>query len=468
MTCVTARTLFDRIWDQHVVRELDDGWAVLHIDRHLLHDLSGPPALDELASRNLPIHNASLTFATPDHLVSSSPDRQTELDGAATKWESMRSTTRRANIAVFDIGSGYQGIVHVMGPELGLVLPGSTLVCSDSHTCTNGALGAIALGVGSSQSGQVLAAQVLRLQRPRSMRITIDGSLPVGVTAKDIALALIAKFGTAAANGCAVEYAGSTVKSLSMEQRLTLCNLSVELGARTGIIAPDETTFEWLADRPYAPIGNRWDQAVVAWTELVSDADAIFAEELHLDVKTLAPMITWGTSPEHGVGITGVVPDPVDARSAEARNAWIAAQMYMDLQPGQKLEGLPIQHVFIGSCANSRLSDLREAARVVRGRNVASHVTAWVVPGSEQVRRQAEAEGLHTVFEDAGFVWRQPGCSMCVAANGERVAPFERCVSTSNRNFVGRQGPNARTHLASPAMAAAAAIVGALTDVRNL
>ncbi len=400
--------------------------------------------------------------------MSSSPERQTELDGAGTKWEVMRSTTRRANIAVFDVGGGSQGIVHVMGPELGLVLPGTTLVCSDSHTCTNGALGAIALGVGSSQSGQVLAAQVLRLQRPRSMRITIDGSLPVGVTAKDVALGLIARFGTAAANGCAVEYAGSTVSSMTMEERMTLCNLSVELGARTGIVAPDETTLEWLAGRPYAPRGALWDRAVIAWADLMTDAGAAFDEERHFDATTLAPIITWGTSPEHGVAITGVVPDPVDAPSAVARRSWIAAQKYMDVQPGQRLEGLTIQNVFIGSCANSRLSDLREAARVVKGRRVAPHVTAWVVPGSERVRREAEAEGLHTVFEDAGFVWRQPGCSMCVAANGERIPPFERCVSTSNRNFVGRQGPNARTHLASPAMAAAAAIVGSLTDARNL
>ncbi len=465
---MTTRTLFDKIWDGHVVRGLDNGWSVLHIDRHLLHDLSGPPALDELASRSLAIRNPTLTFATPDHLVSTSPSRSTELVGSDSKWASMRSATRRVNIPVFDVGGSHQGIVHVMAPELGLVLPGSTLVCSDSHTCTNGALGAIALGVGSSQSGQVLAAQVLRLQRPQSMRITIDGVLPVRVTAKDVALTLIARFGTDVANGCAVEYAGSTVRSMSMEERMTLCNLSVELGARTGLIAPDDTTLDWLHGRPYAPIGDLWEQAVASWRTLVSDPDASFVKELHLDATELSPMVTWGTSPEHGVAITGVVPNPRDAPTADVRNAWMAALQYMDLQPGQALVGLTINHVFIGSCANSRLSDLREAAQVVKGRKVASHVTAWVVPGSEQVRRQAEAEGLHTIFENAGFVWRLPGCSMCVAANGERVPPFERCVSTSNRNFVGRQGPDARTHLASPAMAAAAAIVGALSDVRSL
>lgn len=464
---VSAKTLFDKIWDQHVVRELDDGWAVLHIDRHLLHDLSGPPALDELSSRKLVIRNPDLTFATPDHLVTSSPDRAVEADGAPTKWAAMRTAMRRADIPVFDINSGSQGIVHVMAPELGLVLPGTTLVCSDSHTCTNGALGAIALGVGSSQSSQVLSAQVLRMKRPSSMRITIDGALGTGVSAKDVALALIARFGTGAANGCAVEFAGSTVGAMSMEERLTLCNLSVELGARTAIVAPDDTTMQWLAGRPYAPVGKLWDHAMATWLLLTTDDDAAFSKELHFDVAALSPMVTWGTSPEHGISIDGEVPDPHDAPNSDIANAWASALAYMDLRPGQRLDGLVIQHVFIGSCANSRLSDLREAANIVNGKRVASHVTAWVVPGSEQVRAQAEAEGLHTVFQDAGFIWRQPGCSMCVAANGERVPPYERCVSTSNRNFVGRQGPNARTHLASPAMAAAAALKGTLTDVRR-
>ncbi len=465
---VTPKTLFDKIWNQHVVRELDDGWALLHVDRHLLHDLSGPPALDELTSRSLGIRNPDLSFATPDHLVTSSPDRRVDPDGAPTKWASMRDATRRANIPVFDVDSAFQGIVHVMGPELGLVLPGSTLVCSDSHTCTNGAFGAIAIGVGSSQSAQVLAAQVLRLKRPSSVRLTIEGTLPFGVRAKDVALRMISRFGTAAANGCAVEYAGSTVRSMSMEERMTLCNLSVELGARTGIVAPDDTTTAWLAGRPYAPSGDLWDQAVASWRSLETDEGAIFADEWFLDVSALAPMITWGTSPEHGMAITEAIPDPADAPNSEVAAAWTSALAYMDLRPRQRLDGLRIDRVFIGSCANSRLSDLRDAARVAHGRKVASHVTAWVVPGSEQVRAQAEAEGLDQVFQDAGFMWRRPGCSMCVAANGERVPPFERCVSTSNRNFVGRQGPNARTHLASPAMAAAAAIVGALTDVRSL
>ncbi len=465
---MSQRTLFDKIWDQHVVKDLDDGWSVLHIDRHLLHDLSGPPALDELATRGLTIRTPSLTFATPDHLVSTLPDRVSDTEGAGTKWDTLRSASRRANIAVFDVGGAHQGIVHVMAPELGLVLPGTTLVCSDSHTCTNGAFGALALGVGSSQSAQVLAAQVLRIKRPNSMRITIDGQLPPEVSAKDVALALIAQFGTAAAQGCAVEFAGAAVATMSMDQRMTLCNLSVEMGARTGIVAPDETTFNYLSGRPYAPIQDGWNQALACWRNLASDEGAVFAHELRLVATTVSPMITWGTSPEHGVAINGSVPDPNNAPTAAVRDAWTAALHYMDLQPGQPMDRLPIDRVFIGSCANSRLSDLREAARIVKGKRVASHVTAWVVPGSEQVRRQAETEGLHQIFLDAGFAWRSPGCSMCVAANGERVPPFERCVSTSNRNFVGRQGPNARTHLASPATAAAAAIAGALTDVRTV
>ncbi len=468
MDGVVARTLFDKIWDAHVIQALDDDWALLHIDRHLVHDLSGPPALAELTDRRLPIRNPSLTFATPDHLVSSAPTRRAEPIDSTSKWGGLRAAVLDAGVQVFDVDSTHQGIVHVMGPELGLVLPGLTLVCSDSHTCTNGALGAVAFGVGSSQSAQVLAAQVLRLQRPTSMRIRIEGTLGRGVTAKDVALHLIATLGAAAGVGRAIEYAGSTVRAMTIEQRLTLCNLSVELGARTGINAPDATTLAWLQGRPYAPTGELWNQAVASWADLVTDDDATFDVDVEVDATAIVPMVTWGTSPEHGVGIDGVVPDPRSAHSDSQRDAWSAARDYMGLQPGQSLMGLPVDWVFIGSCANSRLSDLREAADVVKGRHVASNVTAWVVPGSEQVRAEAEAEGLDRIFTEAGFQWRTPGCSMCVAANGDRVPPGARCVSTSNRNFVGRQGPNARTHLASPATAAASAIAGALTDVRTL
>ncbi len=463
-----AQTLFDKIWDSHVIQTLGDDWALLHIDRHLVHDLSGPPALAELTARQIPIHSPELTFATPDHLVSSALSRRVDRHDSTSIWAQLRGRAVAAGVEVFDVDGGNQGIVHVMGPELGLILPGLTVVCSDSHTCTNGAVGAIALGVGSSQSAQVLAAQVLRIQRPRSMRICIEGALGNGVTAKDVALHLIATLGTAAGTGRAIEYAGSTVRAMTMEERLTLCNLSVELGARTGIIAPDATTLAWLEGRPHAPRGEAWRHASAAWRDLYTDDDASFDVDVAIDATQVVPMVTWGTSPEHGVGIDGVVPDPRDAPTEAQRSAWAAALDYMGVEPGRAMNGLPVDWVFIGSCANSRLSDLRAAARVVEGRTVASHITAWVVPGSEQVCAQAEQEGLDQIFIAAGFQWRAPGCSMCVAANGDRVPPGARCVSTSNRNFVGRQGPNARTHLASPAMAAAAAIAGTLTDVRAL
>jgi len=357
----------------------------------------------------------------------------------------------------------------VMGPEQAIVLPGLTVICGDSHTCTNGALGAIAFGVGNTQSTQALATGVLAQQKPKQMRVTIDGRLAEDVTAKDVALALIGRLGASAGTGYAVEYAGTTIDEMGMEGRLTLCNLTTELGARFGVIAPDDTTVEWVTGRPYAPTGDLLDQAVADWSLLRSDDDATFDREVSVDAAQIAPTVTWGTSPEHALPIDGVVPNPADAPDEMHRIAWQGALDYMDLRPGQPIAGTRIDWVFIGSCANSRLPDLRAAAKVVRGRSVAAGVTAWVVPGSERVRRDAVAEGLDRVFTEAGFQWRGgAGCSMCVAANGDRVPPGARCVSTSNRNFVGRQGPGARTHLASPAMAAAAAITGTLTDVRAL
>jgi 3-isopropylmalate/(R)-2-methylmalate dehydratase large subunit len=361
-----------------------------------------------------------------------------------------------------------QGIVHVAGPEQGMVLPGLTVICGDSHTCTNGALGAMAFGVGSSQSAQALATRVLLQQYPAQLRITVDGALNPHVTAKDLALHLIATLSASAGVGHAVEYAGAAVAALGMEGRLTLCNLTVELGAKFGLIAPDTTTASWIAGRRLAPAGRAWDEATTAWRELHTDAGATFDAEERFDAGLVEPMITWGTSPEHGVGIGGVVPDPAGAAGAAQAQAWRDAQEYMDLRPGQPLAGVPVDWVFIGSCANSRLPDLRAAAEVVRGRRVADGVTAWVVPGSEQVRRDAEAEGLDQIFTAAGFAWRRAGCSLCVAANGDRVPAGARCVSTSNRNFVGRQGPGARTHLASPATAAAAAVTGRLADPRSM
>ena len=460
---MTGRTLFEKVWDAHVVRDLGDGWAVLHIDRHLLHDLSGPPSFVELRTRGLSVHDPALTFATPDHLVSSAPNRVHDPESlGGAMWRVLEHGARDAGIRTFDIDQSGQGIVHVIGPEQGIVLPGLTVICGDSHTCTNGALGALAFGVGNTQSTQVLATQVLTQQKPAQWRIRIDGTLPAGVTAKDLALTLIGQFGAAAGAGCAVEYCGTTVEAMDIEARLTLCNLTVELGARSGMIAPDATTSNWLAGRPFAPTGRLWDEAVEAWDGLVSDPDATFDREDLVDATTIRPTVTWGTSPEHTVALDGAVPDPATVADGRQAEAWRSALTYMGLEPGTQISATPIDWVFIGSCANSRLSDLRAAADVARGGHVANGVRAWVVPGSEDVRRAAEAEGLDTVFTAAGFEWRRPGCSMCVAANGDQVPSGKRCVSTSNRNFVGRQGPGARTHLASPATAAASALAGHL------
>jgi 3-isopropylmalate/(R)-2-methylmalate dehydratase large subunit len=380
----------------------------------------------------------------------------------------LRSRSADHAIRFFDLGQDGHGIVHVMAPELGIVLPGVTLICGDSHTCTNGGMGALAFGVGSSELVHALATQTLRQRRPRTMRVRFDGITGPGVTPKDMVLHLIGRLGAAAGTGFAVEYAGEAVRTLPLEGRLTLCNLSIELGAKMGFIAPDDTTYDYLCGRRYAPQGAAFDAAVAHWRTLPSDDGAVFDREVVIDAAAIAPTVTWGTSPEHAIGVDGQIPDPADAPDAEHRDAWRAALDYMGLDAGRPIAGIPVDWVFVGSCTNSRITDLRAAAAIARGRHVAPGVTAWVVPGSEHVKREAEAEGLHRVFLDAGFAWREPGCSMCVAANGERVPPGKRSVSTSNRNFVGRQGPGARTHLASPAMAVAAAVTGAITDVRSL
>jgi len=459
------QSLFDKLWDAHVIRDLGDGWALLHIDRHLLHDLSGPPALGDVAARGLPLHNPELVFSTPDHAVSSRPGRVATTFPLGGKLHgALKSRSAQMGVRLFDLGEPGQGIVHVMGPELGLVLPGLTVICGDSHTCTNGGLGAMAFGVGSSESTHALATQTLRQQKPRQLRIRCDGQLRAGVTPKDLALHLIGRLGTAAGVGCAVEFAGEAIEAMEIEGRLTLCNLSVELGARFGMVAPDQRTVDYLRARPYAPQGASFDAAAEHWLALKTDPGTVFDREVVVDAAAVTPTITWGTSPEHAIAIDGRIPDPRDVEDTAQRAALIAALDYMGLAAGQPIAGTPIDWVFIGSCANARLSDLRAAAAVARGRHVAEGVTAWVVPGSENVKRAAEAEGLHRVFRQAGFDWREPGCSMCVAANGEQVPPRQRSVSTSNRNFVGRQGPGARTHLASPALAAAAAIAGVITD----
>jgi 3-isopropylmalate/(R)-2-methylmalate dehydratase large subunit len=466
---MASKTLFDKIWDAHVVQSLADGWALIHIDRHLLHDLSGTAGLKDLADRGLAVRNPELAYATPDHAVSSAPGRSGEtFAGGARLYKGLHLLSARSGIRLFDLGQPGHGIVHVMGPELGIVQPGLTVICGDSHTCTNGALGAIAFGIGSSELTHALATQTLLQRKPKNLRVNFEGVRAPGVTAKDMALYLIGRIGASAGTGYAIEYAGPAVAALSVEERMTLCNLSIEMGAKIGLVAPDKKTIEYLRNGEFAPRGALFEQAVTHWQSLPGDAGAVFDQEYVIDAAAITPMITWGTSPEHVIPVSGKVPDPALCDDPARRQAWSAALDYMGLDAGAPIAGTRIDRVFIGSCTNSRLSDLREAAGLLRGRRIADHVTAWVVPGSENVKRAAEVEGLDRLFKSAGFEWREPGCSMCVAANGEQAAPGERVVSTSNRNFVGRQGPGARTHLASPAMAVVAALAGTIADARNL
>jgi len=463
-----SRTLLAKIWDQHVITQLSEDTDLLHVDRHLLHDLGGSRGLLDLKSRSLSVHNPELTFATPDHAISTARGRAGTIKIGQELLAALRVETSASGIAMFDIGEPGQGIVHVIGPELGLSLPGCLIVCGDSHTCTHGGLGALAFGIGSSEVTHVLATQTIIQRRPKTMRVRFEGRLPFGVTAKDLILALIGDVGAAGGTGYAVEYVGGAIRDLPIEGRLTICNLSIELGAKMGLIAPDEKTYEYIRGRAYAPQGEMWEPAVKAWRQLPSDPDAVFDREVLIDVEKIIPQVTWGTSPEHVIGVDGHVPDPREIADPARRAAIETALDYMGLKPGAPIAGTPVDWVFIGSCTNSRIGDLRAAAAVARGRKVAPGVRAWVVPGSETVKRDAEAEGLDKLFIDAGFEWREPGCSMCVAANGETVPPGQRSVSTSNRNFVGRQGPRARTHLASPATAAAAAISGAIAGVRTM
>ena len=462
---VAMATLLDRIWDAHVVASLPGGHDLLYVDRHLIHDLGGPGAFAQLDRRGIPVRSPELTFAAADHCVSTLPGRtETTTGSGARLLPLLRVGCDRAGIRLFDMDAAEQGIVHVIAPELGITLPGTTLLCGDSHTCTNGALGALAWGIGTSEVVHVLATQCIVEERPLQCRVELTGTLARHVHAKDVILALIARYGTDGAAGHALELAGSAVDAMSMEARMTLCNLSIEFGAKFGLVAPDETTFEYLVGRRFAPSGDRWDDAVAAWRSLRSDDDAAWDRTLALDVDDLVPQVSWGTSPGMTIGIDGVVPASADDDELGR------ARAYMGLDPGAPIAGTPINRVFIGSCSNARLSDLVAAADLVTaaGGRVPSTVAAWVVPGSQQVKRDAEALGLHEVFVGAGFEWREPGCSMCLATNEEYVAPRERCVSTSNRNFVGRQGPDARTHLASPVTAAASALAGRIADPREV
>ncbi|SAL76349.1 isopropylmalate isomerase large subunit [Caballeronia choica] len=466
MTHETPRSLFEKVWDAHVVASRGSDAALLHVDRHLVHDLSGGEGLYELKARGLKVRNPELTIATPDHTISTTPGRADTIPVAQRLLRDFRTLTNEAGIRLFDVDTVGQGIVHVIGPELGLSLPGSVIVCADSHTCTHGGLGALAFGIGTSEMQHVFATQTIVQRQPRLMRVVFVGKAN-GITAKDMVLHLIGRIGAGAGSGFAVEYSGEAVQALEVEARLTLCNLSIELGAKVGMVAPDDVTIEYLAGRPFAPAGPLWDEALKNWHSLKSDEGAAFDREVLIDISNLAPQITWGTSPQDVIDVSGTIPDPQNEKDPKRRQEMIDALKYIGLEPGQRIEGTPVDVVFIGSCTNSRLSDLREAAKVARRGKVAPGVKAWVVPGSESVKRAAEAEGLNRVFTDAGFEWRSPGCSMCLAVNGETVGPGQRSVSTSNRNFVGRQGPRARTHLASPAMAAAAALAGCIVDVRK-
>lgn len=462
-------TMFEKIWRSHVVADLGERGALLHVDCHALHDLTSPQAFDGLRRAGRAVRNPELTFAVQDHLVSTEPGRTDQTVAGGTELiRALRANARAAGIEIFDLGDPRQGIVHVVAPELAIVLPGMTFVCGDSHTCTVGALGCFAWGIGTSEVEHVLATQTLVQRKPRTMRVRFEGGLQPGVATKDLVLYLIGRIGMGGAAGHAIEYAGATVRGLDMEARMTLCNMAIECGARTGLIAPDDATFDYLKGRPYAPSGSQWDQALAHWRDLPSDAQARFDREVAFDSTAIAPQITWGTSPQDVVPVGERVPDPGAAPDAASRSGAQRALEYMGLEPGAALEGLPVDRVFIGSCTNSRISDLREAAKVVAGRRVHSGVRAMVVPGSMSVKRAAEAEGLDRVFLEAGFEWREPGCSMCAGLNPDKVGPRERCIATSNRNFEGRQGPLARTHLASPAMAAAAAVTGRITDVRKL
>lgn len=464
---MAARTLFEKIWDSHLVASPAGRSPILYIDLHLVHEVTSPQAFDGLRAAGRPVRQPLRTIATVDHNVPTEP-RGTPITDlvAARQISALQANCKEFGIRLFDIDSPEQGIVHVIGPELGLTQPGMTIVCGDSHTSTHGAFGALAFGIGTSEVEHVLATQCLPQNKPRTMKIEVSGRLADGVTAKDLALGIIGQIGTDGATGHVIEYAGPAVRALTMEGRMTLCNMSIEAGARAGMVAPDETTVAYIAGRKFAPVGEEWDRGIERWHSLPSDEGAEFDKIIEMDAAQLCPFVTWGTNPGMVAPVTGRVPEVKGMSEAERRAAELALR-YMDLEPGERIQDIGIDRVFIGSCTNSRIEDLRAAARVAKGHRVSSKVRAMVVPGSQAVKRAAEQEGLHRIFQDAGFEWRESGCSMCLGMNPDILQPGERCASTSNRNFEGRQGRGGRTHLVSPMMAAAAAIAGHFTDIRN-
>ncbi|WP_215761711.1 3-isopropylmalate dehydratase large subunit [Acetobacter sp. P1H12_c] len=466
---MAPRTLFDKIWDHHVVETLPDGTSILYIDRHLLHEVTSPQAFEGLRLAGRKLRHPEMTMAVVDHNVPTS-DRTKPIEEPESRnqIETLERNVKEFGVPYFPLLSASQGIVHVVGPEQGISLPGMTIVCGDSHTSTHGAMGSLAFGIGTSEVEHVMATQTI-LQRPaKNMRVTVEGQLAPGVSAKDVMLAIIGHIGTAGGTGHVIEFAGSAIRGLDMAGRMTICNMSIEAGARAGLVAPDDTTFDYVRNRPFAPKGEDFEKAVAFWRTLATDDGAHFDKEVSLRAEDIAPSLTWGTSPETVLPITGTVPDPAQEADESKRAQMQRMLDYMGLEAGQKIAGTPVDVVFIGSCTNSRIEDLRAAAQIAAGRKVADGVRAMIVPGSGLVKMQAEEEGLDKVFLDAGFEWREAGCSMCLGMNPDRLTPGQRCASTSNRNFEGRQGPGGRTHLLSPAMAAAAAVTGYLTDAREL
>ena len=462
-----GKTLFEKVWDDHIVAETD-GATLLYIDRQLVHEVTSPQAFEGLRMGDRPVRRPDATLAVPDHNVPTT-DRSRGIQDpvSALQIQTLEENARTFHVPIFSMNDIRQGIVHVIAPEQGFTLPGMTIVCGDSHTSTHGAFGTLAFGIGTSEVEHVLATQTLLQRKPKTFLIRISGDFPAGTTAKDLVLALIGRIGTDGGTGYVLEFAGPAIRKLTMEGRMTVCNMAIEAGARAGMIAPDEVTFEYLRNRPMAPKGALWEKAVKAWESLSSDPDAQYDRTLDFDLSSLAPQVTWGTNPGMVLPVTGQVPDPSGAPDEVTRTNIKNALEYMGIAPGTPLENLKVDRVFIGSCTNGRIEDLRQAASIIRGRKVSSHVSAMVVPGSGLVRAQAEKEGLDRVFMEAGFEWREPGCSMCLGMNPDQLAPGERCASTSNRNFEGRQGKGGRTHLVSPSMAAAAAIAGCFVDIRS-
>ncbi len=466
----TPRTLFDKIWESHLVDQQEDGTCLLYIDRHLVHEVTSPQAFEGLRATGRTVHQPGNTLAVADHNVPTTDRKKGIADETSRiQVETLEANCKEFGITYFPLDDVRQGVVHIVGPEEGFTQPGMTIVCGDSHTSTHGAFGSLAFGIGTSEVEHVLATQTLIQKRAKNMRITVKGDLPLGVTAKDLVLAIIGTIGTAGGTGYVIEYAGKAIRDLSMEGRMTVCNMSIEAGARAGLIAPDETTFAYIKGRPMAPSAEHWDKAVAYWRTFVSDEGAVYDREIELDAAALVPQVTWGTSPQDVLPITGIVPNPSDIADKLHRDSVQRALDYMGLTAGTPLNTIAVDKVFIGSCTNGRIEDLRAVASLVKGKKVATSIKlAMIVPGSGLVKKQAEDEGLNAIFTEAGFEWREPGCSMCLAMNADKLEPGERCASTSNRNFEGRQGRGGRTHLMSPAMAAAAAITGKLSDVREI